>query len=238
MHSLLVASSSALAAHRKLLGARAARSPTTARRKLLGSRACALAHHSSSQAPRRSRLRARPSRLVASSSVRLGPCRREVGPLAPRGIFLFFWFLVCRLRVCRWCMRSSLSPRGAFSLSPRQVCALCESDLGGRGSHSCGGGGSSSTCGPIGHRGCRPGRSNASSRGGHGTRVPWGIYCRCVVACAFALFWYRLCSFGLLCALFWLLGFARRGHPLCAHYRLLGAVHWTDTHTIAICMPK
>ena len=91
MHSLLVASSSALAAHRKLLGARAARSPTTARRCALGSSARAarspatarrtlLGARAARSPPRRLALRARPSRLVTSSSVEVRLFLREVGP--------------------------------------------------------------------------------------------------------------------------------------------------------------
>ena len=89
MHSLLVASSSALAAHRKLLGARAARLSTTARRKLLGGSRCALAHHSSS-------LRAR---LLGGSRCALARHGSSQAPplefafcsarLAPRSICLF-----------------------------------------------------------------------------------------------------------------------------------------------------
>ena len=75
MHSLLVASSSALALRARppqlvasSSAARAARSPTTARRKLLCGSRCALAHHSSSQAPRWLALRAHPPQLVVASS--------------------------------------------------------------------------------------------------------------------------------------------------------------------------
>ena len=75
IHSLLVASSSALALRARSpqlvassSAARAARSSTTARRKLLGDSRCALAHHSSSQAPRWLALRAHPPQLVVASS--------------------------------------------------------------------------------------------------------------------------------------------------------------------------
>ena len=75
IHSLLVASSSALALRARSpqlvassSAARAARSSTTARRKLLCGSRCALAHHSSSQAPRWLALRAHPPQLVVASS--------------------------------------------------------------------------------------------------------------------------------------------------------------------------
>ena len=113
IHSLLVASSSALALRARSpqlvassSAARAARSSTTARRKLLCGSRCALVHHSSSQAPRWLALRARPPQLVASSSV----ARAARSPTTAR----------CRLLGAR----AARSPPRRLALRARSRCAL------------------------------------------------------------------------------------------------------------------
>ena len=85
---------------------------------------------------------------------------------------------------------------GPVSLSPLQVLARLEADVRSGGPRSRGGSGSSSssTCVLVGHRGCRPGGSNASRQGGHGTRVPWGVYCGRVTVFSFAFLRLVLCS--------------------------------------------